>query len=168
MWVVVLASLTTLFWTSPTLAQRLKTTGTLGVGSGLSWGNADGNATVTKRTPLFLEMGVRLVNDEKPKLVWSGALRAEIAGRTSVAVVPRVELMRPAGSLVLHASAGTPVFLAPFTLVGAETALAGSMDFGGASVYATLMLDAFVFGTDLPHNSSLIMLNLMLGAFVDL
>lgn len=140
----------------------------LASGSGLTIGSGDGNV-VTLRSPLFLDAAVRTWSDEEPRFSWGGSLRLEIEGRASVAVVPRAEAVRKLGPIEIRPSAGLPVFFAPFTMAGFEGAVTAWLPLGRrAGVFATVFVDAFFLGDDVPDGAAVLMLNGAIGAELDL
>lgn len=128
-------------------------------------GTQDGSALAM--TPLMLEAAVRFWTDEQASFLWGGGLRADLGGAGSVGIVPRVELRHPFGGLELRPGIALPVYLAPLTMFGPE--LSGGVRYPltdriGLTGY--LCLSAFIFGSDVPRDSTIIQLT---GAFgVDL
>jgi hypothetical protein len=136
------------------------------VGSGLSVGGGDGNASLL-RSPLFVDVAVRTWNDEDPTLAYGASVRLEVEGRASVAVVPKVELVRELGPLLMRPGLGLPVFFAPFTMAGLELSLDLGFPIGErVMVGGAIMVDAFVIGNDLPEGAAVLMFNGVLGVGV--
>ncbi len=137
----------------------------VGVGSGITWGNGPADQTVSRRSPMFVDASLRTWSDEAPTLRWGASLRLEIEGRTSLGVVPRVEIAKKLGDLTITPGVGVPLFFAPFSMLGVEVStgvlLPLSDTFG---ISGTAMFDGYFFGSDVPENSAVIMFNLMLGA----
>jgi hypothetical protein len=137
------------------------------VGTGISIGTGDARA-VSKRSPLFLDLGARTWNDESPDFSWGGSLRLEVEGRASVGIVPRAELPRSFGPVTVRAIVGAPIFFAPFTLLGAEAGATATWKLAPrVGLFAALLFDAYVLGSDLPEGGALIMCNGALGVELD-
>ena len=137
----------------------------LDVGSGMSWGNGPADQTVSRRTPLFVDVSLRTWSDESPSLLWGGSLRMEIEGRASIAAVPRVEIAKKLGGLTVVPGIGVPFFFAPFSMLGVEVSTLVLLPLSEAfSINAGAMFDGYFFGSDVPKSSAVIMFNLMLGA----
>lgn len=137
------------------------------VGTGLSIGTGDASA-VSKRSPLFIDLGARTWNDESPEWAWGGSLRLEVEGRASVGIVPRAELPHAIGPVTLRAIVGAPLFFAPFTLLGVEAGATATWKLAPRlGLFAAILFDAYVLGSDLPEGGALIMCNGALGVELD-
>jgi len=132
-------------------------------GSGLSFGTG-AQSTVIARTPVFVDVAFRTTRSDQPTLAYGGSLRVEIDGRVGIGGVVRAELVVPLGPLALRAGAGVPFFFAPYVLFGVEGSLTvrwpASAPF---AVTASILLDAYFAGSDLPRDSALFMTNGALG-----
>lgn len=158
-----------LTWSTSASAQVPFLSTGLQVGSGITWGNGQADSTVSRRSPLFVDASLRTWSDESPTLYWGGSLRMEIEGRTSIAVVPRVELAKKLGSLTLIPGVGAALYFAPFSMVGVEVGTAIQLPLSDTfSLGGHVFLDGFFFGSDVPDDSAVIMLNLMFGAVLAL
>lgn len=152
---------------------RLVVTG-LHVGSGLSMGTGAGgdgtDANVTlRRTPIFIEAEARTWIDATPDPVLGAALRVEVDGRASVAVVPRAALMRPLGAGELRLFVGVPFFFAPFSMLGGEAGAALAIPLGERFALSTsFRVDVFFWGSDLPSDTAIVDLDLAVGLEVRL
>jgi len=145
-------------------AQRRAFAVSLSGGSGLTFGTGGSQDVVMQRTPIFLDAAVRAWTDEAPNPVIGGALRVEVDGRASVGIVPRVEWDQRLGSLELRPFAGVPFFFAPFSLLGIELGVGAAFPLGDSlRLVANFMVDAYVWGSDLPADSAVIMLNGTIG-----
>lgn len=151
-------------------AQRRMTTLSANAGSGLSIGSGQattvgGQSMVSlRRTPVFVEVEGRTWSTSNPDPVIGAALRVEIDGRTSLAVVPRVQLQRTLSKLEVRVFLGAPFFFAPFSMLGAE--LGGGISISLGKHFAlgvNAMIDAFFWGSDLPDDTVLIGINGMAG-----
>lgn len=157
------AALVVLATASPAAAQGREIDVGAAIGSGITIGQSSAGA-VTRRSRTFLDFGARTWNDERPDFSWGGSLRLEVEGHASVALVPRAELPRTIGPVLVRASVGAPMFFAPFTMFGIEVGGTATWSFASRfGVFAALLFDAFVFGSDLPEGSALLMCNLALG-----
>ena len=133
-------------------------------GSGLSIGTG-AQSTVMARTPIFVDLAFRTLRSDEPTLVWGGSLRVEIDGRVGIGGVVRAELVHPLGPLSLRAGIGVPFFFAPYVLLGVEGSLGVRWPAATPiAVVASILLDAYFAGSDLPRNSALFMANGALGA----
>ena len=136
---------------------------TLEGGSGLSIGTGSQTA-VLERTPIFVDVGLRTTRSDVPTLAWGGALRVEVDGRVGVGGVFRAELVTPLGPLSLRAGIGVPFFFAPYVLVGLEGSLTVRWPATApVAVTASVLIDAYFAGSDLPHDAALFMTNGTLG-----
>lgn len=145
-------------------AQRREFAVSLSAGSGLTLGTGGGQGVVVERTPIFLDAAVRAWTDEAPNPVIGGALRFEVDGRASLGIVPRIEWAQRLGALELRPFAGVPFFFAPFSLLGVEAGLGVRMRLGDSlGLVANFLVDAYVWGSDLPADSALVMLNGTVG-----
>jgi hypothetical protein len=136
---------------------------TLAGGSGLSMGTGS-QSTVLARTPIFLDVSLRTLRSDEPTLAWGGSLRVEVDRRVGVGGVVRAELVTPLGPLALRAGIGVPFFFAPYVLFGLEGSV--TVRWPAASpvgVSASVLLDAYFAGSDLPRDAALFMANGVLG-----
>lgn len=159
-------------WTLLSLAAPARTSAQtpfmstqLAFGSGITWGNGPADQTVSRRSPMFVDAAMRTWSSEEPSLMLGGSLRMEIEGRTSIGVVPRVEILKKLGSITLLPGAGIPLFFSPFSMIGVEVSTAMLMPLSDAfSLSAAATFDGYFFGSDVPDKSAVIMFNLMIGA----
>ncbi|MCB9623971.1 MAG: hypothetical protein H6721_10225 [Sandaracinus sp.] len=151
---------------APASAQRAMAV-SVGVGSGTSLGtgeSGDRAAVALRRSPTFLDLELATWNPERPDPVLGAALRVEIDGRVAVGVVPRASIRRPRGGVELRAAFGLPIFVAPFSLVGAEVASGLGIPLGGGfSLVADVLVGAYFWGSDLPDDATLVKLDLRIG-----
>ncbi|NOY92529.1 MAG: hypothetical protein GXP55_15150 [Deltaproteobacteria bacterium] len=148
----------------PAQAQRRAFAVGLNVGSGLTLGTGGSQDTVMERTPIFLDAVLRSWSDEAPNPVFGAALRLEVDGRVSVGIVPRIEWDQRLGSLELRPFAGVPFIFAPFSLLGLEVGVSAAIPLGDSlNLVASFMADAYVWGSDLPGDSAVVMLNGTIG-----
>jgi hypothetical protein len=119
-------------------------------------------------SPVFLETAVRHWTDEQPGVLWGGALRAELLGQVSAGGVARVELRKPLGSLELRPGVGLPFVLVPESMFGIETSAVLRIPLGDFGLTVTLLVDLFLFGTDVPADSAVVMLNGLVGVDFEL
>lgn len=132
-------------------------------GSGLSVGGGNGAASV-QRSPMFVDVAVRTWEEEDPTLTYGASVRLEVEDRASAAIVPRVELTHSLGAIVIRPGVGIPVFFAPFTMAGLELSLDLGIPLGErVRVSGAIFVDAFVFGSDVPEGSAVLMFNGVLG-----
>lgn len=154
---------------APAEAQTRITTASLSGGSGVSLGTGQGGETVLQRTPAFLDAFVRTYSDEQPSPVLGGGLRIELDGRVSAAGVFRAELPARLGPIEVRPFAGVPFFVAPFTMLGVELGIGIAWPFSDhLSLVGAFIADAYVWGSDLPDDSVVVMLNAALGLEVRL
>lgn len=151
---------------SEAAAQRDLSVG-LFAGSGLSLGTGGGaeRAEVAmRRSPTFIDLEVGAWNPERPDPVLGAALRLEVDGRAAVGLVPRAGFRRSRGSVELRAAFGLPVFVAPFSLLGAEVAAGVGVPVGGGFAFVSeLLVGGYFWGSDLPRGGALVKLDLRLG-----
>ena len=136
----------------------------LAASSGLQMGPGADESVAAQRNPLMLDASVRTWTDERPELLWGGSLRTELEGDVGVAVAPRLELRQPLGGFEVRPGLALPVFFAPFTMFGIETSLIGrTQGAGDVGLLAFLSLAAFVAGSDLPEDGTVLMLRAGIG-----
>lgn len=151
---------------TPAMAQRAMVAGA-SVGSGTSFGtgsSGDRASVTVRRTPTFLDLGLATWNPERPDPELGASLRLEIDGRVAVGVVPRAGIRRARGGVELRASFGLPIFVAPFSLVGAEVTTGLGIPLGGGfALVSDVVIGAYFWGSDLPDDSTLVKLDLRIG-----
>ena len=149
-------------------AQRQVVAPEFSLGGGLSLGNTE-VGSVMRASPVFLEGVVNLWNTEQPDLVYGLGARVELGGRVSAAALLRAAIHRELGPVSLRPSVGIPVFVAPFSLLGIEGATAARYEFM-EDIWAVgrVMVDAFFFGSDLPEDGAVVMVNFAAGVEIKL
>ena len=121
-----------------------------------------GGLFTAQPSPLSLDVQVMTVRE--PRYLVGGALRMELSGSKAVAGIARVQLRHPFGPLELRPGAGLPFYFAPRTMLGAEASLWGRMGFTkDLSLLFALSASAFMIGNDIPHGSTVIMLQVFIG-----
>ena len=144
-------------------AQTRHHSASIAAGSGVTLGTSQSGTAIT-HSPLFLDIAYRTWSSEEPWLVVGASGRVEVDGRTSVGVVPRVELSYDAGPMLLRPGLGAPLFIAPFTMFGVEGSLTGQLTITeSVAALATIAVDAFLFGSDVPSDSVVLMFNGAVG-----
>jgi hypothetical protein len=132
-------------------------------GSGLSVGNGPQTA-VLARTPVFIDASFRTMRSDEPTFSYGGSLRVEVDGRVGIGGVIRAELVHPLGPVGFRAGIGVPFFFAPYVLLGVEGSLTVRWPATTPiAATASLLIDAYFAGSDLPRNSALFMANGALG-----
>jgi len=143
-------------------AQEARWAAGLAAGSGLSLGGSQGGA-VMGMSPVFLEASIRHWTDEQSAVIYGGGLRAELLGQVSGGGVVRVELRKDLGALELLPGVGAPFVLVPESMFGVEASLLGRIPLGDVGICVMLLVDIYLFGTDVPADSAVVMLNGTLG-----
>lgn len=168
-WLSLLCLCSTLMFTETAAAQTPgRSINVLG-GSGVSLGTGGGGQTTMLPSPATLDAGASFWNSERPDMVFGVAGRVELTGRTSLGVVPRVGLHREFGPITLRPSVAAVFFFSPFSLLGAEGAVTARYSLGGKLwVLGRVNVDAFFWGSDLPDNSTVVMINGALGVELEL
>jgi hypothetical protein len=140
---------------------------TLG-GSGISATSGE-MGTATRRSPMFVEFEVGAGFDPDPRWEWTGALIAEVEGRTSLGISPQIKRLVGQGRFSGYAVAGVPAFFSPFTLLGFEVG-GGlvSRIVGGMSLVIEARADFFFVGSDLPEDGMLSKFDVAVGLRVPL
>lgn len=135
----------------------------MGLGGGFERGAGYG-LLEGRRSPIFLEGAVRTYLDEEPTLVLGGSLRFELERGIGLAVVPRAEIRSPGDFLELRPGVGVPIFVSPRFMVGPEVALSARIGGRrGLGYFAMGSIAAFFLGSDVPDDSTVVMMNLQLG-----
>ncbi len=139
----------------------------LAIGTGAAIGGE--SRSTLRRTPIFLDIDVR-TRSSAEELIYGAALRVEVEGRTSVAVVPRVQLSRNLGNAPTRVFIGVPFFFAPFSMLGAELGGAISIPLGKSdvSLVPSILVDVWFWGSDLPDDTVVVGLNATLGLELEL
>jgi hypothetical protein len=131
---------------------------------GAGYGLLDG-----RRSPVFIEAAVRTFPDEEPVLALGGSLRFELEQAIGLALIPRAELRYPGSFLELRPGIGVPIFVSPKMMLGPEVSLAARMGGRrGIGFFVMGTLAAFIVGSDVPDDSTVVMLNLQIGADLQL
>jgi len=131
-------------------------------------GTGAGANTSMARTPVFLEGRFSSWVEAGTEPMLGAAIRFEVDGRVALGVVPRAGLSAALGEVRLRPFVGLPVFLFPYSMLGAEVGaevalpLTGQL---GASV--GVVVDAYFWGSDLPERSALVMVNLIAAVSFD-
>jgi hypothetical protein len=122
-----------------------------------------GGLTTAQRAPACLEFQVLGIEDEH--FVVGGALRVELEGAKAVAGIVRVALRHALTQKIeLRPGVGLPFYLAPKTMLGPEAdigihyALSTSM-----GVLGQMAAAGFITGSDIPHGSTVVLIQLSLG-----
>ena len=144
-------------------AQTRHNSASVLIGSGLTVGTGQSSAALA-HSPIFLDIAYRTWSSEEPWLVVGASGRVEVDGRTSVGVVPRIELSYDKDWFLLRPGLGAPLFIAPFTMFGVEGSLTGQLVLAdGFFASAMVAIDAFFLGSDVPKDSVVLMFNGAIG-----
>jgi hypothetical protein len=137
-------------------------------GSGLSIGGGDGQASM-RHTPTYVEAGLHSWLEEEGSVVLGGALRVEVEGRVSIGGVVRAGLRWTSDMLELRPSIALAAILAPYTLIGPEAGLMTLLHIAPPlSVVIQIVVDGWLFGSDLAPSTALVMINGAAGVEVAL
>jgi hypothetical protein len=137
-------------------------------GSGLSIGGGDGQATL-RHTPTYVEAGVHSWMEEEASVVLGGALRVEVEDRASIGGVVRAGLRWTSGILELRPSIALAAILAPYTLVGPEAGVMTLLSIAPPlSLVLQIVVDGWLFGSDLAPGTVLVMVNGAVGVEIAL
>jgi hypothetical protein len=136
--------------------------------TGLSVGGGDGQARL-RRTPLFVEAGMHTWLEEEEQVVIGAAVRVEVEDRASIGAVVRAGFRAMLAPIELRPSIGLVAILAPFTLFGVDAGMVLAMHFTDRiAVLAHLVIDAYLYGSDLPTGTVVTSFNGGLGFEVGL
>jgi type VI secretion system VasD/TssJ family lipoprotein len=133
--------------------------------------NSGLSAPVRERSRTFTDITFRYWKGALPQISFGGALRLELEDRRSIGLVPRAEYDMQVGDVYrFRPLVGVPIFVFPFTLIGLELGMAHEFVLGGGpvSLTASMLMDTFVYGSELPEDSLLFMFNATLGLEVEL
>lgn len=155
-----------LLWCGESFAQRPIWEGAASVGTGLSFGAGAGE-TAMKQSPIYVDVDIIYANDEQPGLEYVVGFQAEFQGRVSAGIVPQVRLSNAPRIVTVYGILGAPIVVAPFTLFGVEAG-------GGLlwrvtkrfGIFGEVVLDLFIFGSDLPNKSTLTQIDANFGGRV--
>jgi hypothetical protein len=115
------------------------------------------------RAPLALDVQVLTVRE--PRFLIGGALRIELEGANAVAGIFRFQLRHPFGPIELRPGIGVPFYIAPRTMLGPEAGICGRMTFSpDLALLAAFTASALVMGDDIPKGTTVIMLQVFVGA----
>jgi hypothetical protein len=132
------------------------------IGAGFMRGG-HGGLFSANRSPLALE--VQVLTARAPRFLLGGALRMELEGGKAVAAILRFQVRHPFGPLELRPGLGLPFYIAPRTMLGPEAGLWARMTFSpDLALLAAFSAAAFVMGDDVPKGSTVIMLQVFVGA----
>jgi hypothetical protein len=122
-----------------------------------------GGLFAANRSPLALD--VQVLTAREPRYLVGGALRIELEGTRAVAAIFRFQLRHPFGPIELRPGIGLPFYIAPRTMLGPEAGLWGRLAFSpDLALLAAFSASAFVMGDDVPKGSTVIMLQIFVGA----
>ncbi len=144
-------------------AQTLDLSVDTALGSGVMAGRGDGE-TVARRTPMYLEVQTWGVIDGDVDTEYGLGLTMQLEGTPALAVTPQVRLLRPVGPVRLFTGLGVPLFVTPFTRLGAE--VLGGVIYDLSEAFALLaegQIDVYFAGSDLPDDGTVVQFNLGLG-----
>jgi len=128
-------------------------------GSGLSIGGGDGQASL-RHTPTYVEAGLHSWLEEEGSIVLGGSIRVEVEDRVSVGGVVRAGFRWTEGMLELRPSIAVAAILAPYTLVGPEAGLMTLLHIAPPlSIVVQIVVDGWLFGSDLAPSTALVMIN---------
>jgi hypothetical protein len=131
--------------------------------SGLTIGAGGGNSYMT-HTPAYVDVAWRTWSWTTPHLVTGFSLRSELDGRASVGIVPRFEFSRTVGRLTLRPGLAAVIYFAPYTFIGTEASMSFFVRVSPlVSVVASISIDGFFLGSDLPDRSAVVAVNGGLG-----
>ncbi len=151
----------------PASAQTLDLILDTAFGSGVTAGAGDGE-TLTRRTPVFLDIDAGFVLDGDYETEWGLGVLMQLEDEPAVGLTPQVRLLREVWIGEVYAGVGAPVYVAPLlSRVGVELQ-------GGAlfrlheqfSGLVTLAADVFFAGDDIPGDDPVLMFNLGIGGRV--
>jgi len=146
-----------------------------GFGSGLSLGTGEKEAVI-HRTPLFVEADVSGWLDIYPGWECTVAVVLPIEDAPALGLTPRLVRVIRRWQVHGYLALGVPLYLTPYTLFGAEVAVGArhptftllDPELTDVEVFATVSADAFLAGSDLPLDGTLVMFNLVAGVRVPL
>jgi hypothetical protein len=124
-----------------------------------------GHGGLFSAQPSPLSLDVQVMTTRAPRYLVGGALRMELSGSKAVAGIARIQLRYPFGPIELRPGAGLPFYFAPRTMLGVEASLWGRMGFTKElSLLFAVAASAYPVGNDIPHGSTVIMLQVFIGA----
>lgn len=149
-------------------AQELTTEVAAAMGTGVERGGTSVHS-VLQRSPVFLDASLRHWSDEDSRFVLGGSLRMELERAGEVGAAPRAELRLFLGNFELRPGIAAAFFLAPHTMLGPETSLMITKKRpNGLALFGMLDVAAYVYGSDVPKRSSVIVAALSFGAAMGL
>jgi hypothetical protein len=132
-----------------------------GLGTGVMRGGRGGLASA-QRSPIYVD--ATALGVQESWLLVGGSLRMELEDGRAVAAVPRVVLRHKMGRFELRPGAAIPFYFAPKTMLGPEADLGLRFAMkNGFGLLANAGIAAFMVGNDVPHGTTVVMLNLQLG-----
>jgi len=132
-----------------------------GLGTGVMRGGRGGLASA-QRSPIYVD--ATALGVQESWLLVGGSLRMELEDGRAVAAVPRVVLRHKMGRFELRPGAAIPFYFAPKTMLGPEADLGLRFAMkNGFGLLANAGISAFMVGNDVPHGTTVVMLNLQLG-----
>jgi hypothetical protein len=144
-------------------APKFGISSTVTTGTGISVASS-GGGTLTERSPTFLSVEVGFTH---PSLQWlevSPGLLLEVEGRVGVGLNPKLRAILPLRRVRLYGFVGLPVFVAPYSLVGAQAgpglAIHVHKHFAFVGEASTMV---YFWGSDLMDDSILAKFDLALG-----
>lgn len=143
-------------------AQSVTFDGRFGVGSGITTGKTD--TSHTKRSPLFLSADIRARFDDDDFPVYALEMNIELETRTTLGLVPKIEFTSKTGDYTgVTVYGGVHVKISEYSLFGPELGFLFHVDLGKILIHVKLSIGVFLWGSDLPENTTLSKIDLSVG-----
>ena len=143
--------------------DKLQVSATALSGTGLSLASA-GGSTNSNRSPVFLDVEAGFTHPSIPWLEFTPALLLEAEGRVGFGIEPKLRAFLPVRKLSVFGVVGLPVFVAPYSLLGARAGVGLAVHVHRHfAVTAEASAAVFFWGTDLMSDSILAKLDLAAG-----
>ncbi|MBU1218932.1 hypothetical protein KKF34_10880 [Myxococcota bacterium] len=143
-------------------AQSVTFDGRFGAGSGFTTGKTD--TSHTKRSPAFVSADIRARFDDEDFPVYALEINVELESRTTLGLVPKIEYTAKMGDYMgFTIYGGAHVKISEYNLFGPEVGVLFHTDLGKIVVHLKLSLGIFLWGSDLPENTTISKIDLSIG-----
>jgi hypothetical protein len=144
-------------------ADRLRVSGTVTAGTGLSLAGAGGH-TLSARSPIFLQIEAGFTHPSLPWIEFSPAILLELENRVGVGVNPKVRAFLPLRGPRIYGIVGLPVFIAPYSLLGVQGGMGLAVHVHDhLALVAEVTAAAYFWGSDLMRGGALGKLDVACG-----
>jgi hypothetical protein len=147
-------------------AEKLEVSATVMAGTGMSLAGV-AKHTLAARSPTFLIGEVAIAHPNLDWLELAPSLMLEVEGRVGFALLPKIRARLPGKRVRIWATAGLPVFVAPYSMLGVQAGAGISIKLHArVALVGEFTATAYVWGSDLMKGAALAKLDETFGVRV--